>query len=144
MRNMLNWMKKQIFIFMSYREYSSKIDILDFTQLRICRLQTTPSPPSSSLFWSGFYKCGMCWIKWKINFMIFIFRVIVKNHQKLAVLSTKMTISQKLNIAKIGILFFHSIQHIAHLSLKQEHNWGGRGWGGGVCLSLNTHSLKSF
>ena len=29
----------------------------------------------------------------------------------------------------IGKLIFHSIQHIAHLSLKKEQNWGGGGEG---------------
>ena len=41
-------------------------------QLRICR-------PLPLQFWSHFHeRYGMCWIEWKINFPIFIFRVIVK------------------------------------------------------------------
>jgi len=47
---------------------------------------------------------------------IFIFQVMVKIHQKLPILSTKMTISQKLRK-----LVFHPFQHIPHLLCKFEH-----------------------
>ena len=46
--------------------------------------------PPSPQFWSNFYgRCAMCWIELKINFLIFIFRVIVKIHRKMTVFSTK-------------------------------------------------------
>ena len=72
------------------------------------------SPSSSSQLCSGFNeRCAMCWIEWKIIFQIFIFRVMVKIHWKFTILSTKMTISQKLKFAKIWKLIFHSFQNIA-------------------------------
>ena len=89
----------------------------------------------------------MCWNEWKFNFLIFIFRVTVifllktapefsKKIQILPVFIFRVmviflsflkhyhpnfrwifTITRKIKIRK---LIFHSIQHIAHLSLKPE------------------------
>ena len=56
------------------------------SQVRICRLSFVYLP-----FCSHFHdRCAMCWIEWKIKFPIFIFRVIVKIHQKLTVFSTNL------------------------------------------------------
>ena len=47
-------------------------------------------PPPPSQFSSHFHeRCAKCWIEWKINFPIFIFRIIVKIHRNLAILSQK-------------------------------------------------------
>ena len=58
------------------------------------------------------------------------------------ILSSKLTITQKLKIAKIGKLIFHSFQHIRHLSWKLDH-FRGRGWGLHI-LSWETSRLSFF
>ena len=40
---------------------------------------------------------------------------VLEIHRKLSIFSTKMTISHKIKIAKIGKLMFHSFQNIAEL-----------------------------
>ena len=68
-------------------------------------------------------RSAFSWIENRTNFQIFqifIFRVMVKIHRKLTILSTKMIISQKLKIWK---LIFHSCQHISHLSCKFVQFW---------------------
>ena len=64
-------------------------------------------------------------MKNKIHFFaIFIFRVTGENSSQIGViLSTKMTITRKMKIAKIGNLIFLSIQSIPDLSFKFEKNW---------------------
>ena len=67
------------------REYCVNRQNADQTvcQKRKSRFFLWGAPPPQ--FCSRFdERCAMCWIKWKINFMIFIFRIIVKNHRKLA------------------------------------------------------------
>ena len=87
------------------------------TRLRICR-------PPSSQFWSSFHKrCEMCRNEWKINFPIFIFRVIVKIHRKLTVFRLKMTITPKIKIGKILDSIFLLIQLIPHLTCKFDNFW---------------------
>ena len=86
---------------------------LVFLKLRIC----SPPPPPPQFFSHFNERCAMCWIEWKNNFQIFIFQVMV-----IFVLKTApIFITRKIKIWK---WFFHSIQHIAHLSLKWEKNWG--------------------
>ena len=52
-----------------------------------------------------------------------MFRVIGENSSKICnILSTKMTITQKIRIAKIGNVVFLSIQPIPDLSCKFEKN----------------------
>jgi len=84
------------------------------SQGRICR----PPPPQ---FWSHFHeRCAMCWIEWKINFPILIFKVSWKffEYQQ-----SKMTITHKIEIGKILSLLFLLIQHLPHLSCKFDHFW---------------------
>ena len=51
------------------------------------------------------------------------------------------TITRKIKIRKMFIIFFHYIQHITHPSWNWDQNWGG-----GVCLSLvgRESSLRIF
>ena len=50
--------------------------MISLSQVRICR------PPPTHRFRSHSHgRCAMCRNEWKINFQIFIFRVIVKNHR---------------------------------------------------------------
>ena len=56
------------------------------------------------------------------TFQIFIFRVMVKIHQKSTILSTELTISPKLKIGNIWKLIFHSFQYIPRLSFKFDQN----------------------
>ena len=46
-------------------------------------MQSPPLPSPSSVFLPFSWKCAMYWSEWKINFPIFIFRVIVKIIRKL-------------------------------------------------------------
>ena len=80
-------------------------------------------------------RCGMCWKKWKIEISDFYFssygHFCTQNHPKFRWI---FTLTREKKIRKIRKLIFHSIQHIAHLSLKPEQNWGEGGKG--VCISL--------
>ena len=99
-----------------------------------------PRPPSPLQYCSQFL-WKMCWTEWKINFPIYIFRVIVKVHRKLAVFNTKMTRTHKIKIGKIWSMIFLSVQHIPHLSLKREQNLWGEGAEGLHILSWEKASL---
>ena len=62
-------------------------------------------------------KCEMCWIESKIWFFGFF---PCYGQFCSPIFGQFFTITRKIKIRK---LIFHSIQHIAHLSLKWEQNW---------------------
>ena len=84
--------------------------------------------------WSNLHKrCGMCRNEWKINFRIFAilsFWDIIIFVLKVGNFRLIFSITQKIKIAKIWNIIFHSFQHIAHLSCKYGHFWRG------VCISF--------
>ena len=95
------------------------------SQGRVCRTCSPTSPPPQKLLPYLHKTCPVCWTEWKINFQIFIFRVMVdfvfKINRKMPILSIKMTVSQKLKIINIWKLIFHSVQHIPQLPCKFDH-----------------------
>ena len=96
--------------------------ILIFGYLKICR------PPPPPQFGSRFNeRCAVRWIEWKNNIPIFaIFSLwdMVIFVLKTIIFWWIFTITRKI---KIGKLFFHSFQHIAHLSWNWDQKWGGGG-----------------
>ena len=117
---------------MFWNECRSK---LYFSLLRICR-----SPPPQK--WCKFHdRCPQCWIECKFifNFSDFYFssygRFCTKIHRILPILSTKMTISQKLKIAKKWKLIFSLVSALWTPFIKLTPRLRGKK-GGGVWISL--------
>ena len=90
------------------------------------------------LKWPYLYeRYGIYWNEWKINFLIFMIfsfwdmvTFVPKISQFSINLSTKSTITWKIENRRVRKSIFHSIQHCAHLLLKCEHFWPF----GGVCM----------
>ena len=107
-------------IFHMYQMILSK-KTLDFSQLRMCRL--SPIPPSPLRSSVNFMKDVECAESQEKSYFRFFELCMVKLHRKLTILSRKMTISQKLKIAKIWKL-------ISHLNVSWNHGvlpWITRG-----------------
>ena len=98
-----------------------------FPNWGICK----PPPPTPLRNGQIFMKDAQCVEpneKWTFWFLVFelwsiLYSKFIRNG---VILGTKMAISQKIKIAKIGKFIFRSFQHIPHLSCESGHIWRGR------------------